>query len=304
MQHTGLYASFSTDDSKKDLFVTRFLSPAQERSLFWCKAIGAFLLFLSAVVSVFLVLTATQFTRFLTITTDFRNGAPLQADRYPAIVEANVSSNGIDVGLTAAFVSILGWLGLTFNALFNNAEIEQLNQGSDPYFWLFTMLWLPVAIIVWAVVAGIHNPFLIGALALLAWAYNAQWWADDLLHSNAYVYALSLYTRWQGAEPASWSWVTYVQGLFLMLSIFVIIFVYLGFTFGGAVAPAGILLLIALAGPIFYIILGPAIIVPVYRGGWISMIYTRTLYLYIHAFLTIIIVTWLTLIVYAANPTA
>lgn len=302
---SGIYASFSTDDdAKKGLLVSRLLSYDQRNVFMWFKIVAAVLLFISAGVSIALVIALPQFTRFRIITTDFRNGAPLQADGYPAIVEANVSTNGIDVGLTAAFVSVIAWLAMTFNAIFNTAEVEQLNQGSDPYFWLFTMLWLPVAIIVWSVESGIHNPFLLGALALLAWAFNAQWWADDLLHSNAYIYALSLYTQWQGVEPASWSWVTYVEGLFLMLSIFVIIFVYLGFTFGGAVAPASILLVIPLAGPLFYIVLGPAVVLPIYRGAWISTIYIRTLYLYVHAVLTVLIVTWLTLIIYAANPTA
>lgn len=284
------------NDNKKSLGDIK-LTPSQQ-SCFWCtKIICAVFFFISAIAAGALALAIPDtFTVFSDATTDFRTGAIVAPNVFPAVALQAVGS--IDIGLAAAFSSLLAFLGYLFNTLFHTAEIEQMSRGVNPYIWIFQLLWAPVVFIVVAFQAGASNVFVFTSLALFTWAWVVIWWLDDLLTSNAYLRVLQIDRDENGggffSTAASFSWIPFVFSLVFALAAYVFELVYLGFTFTADTPPSSVLVVSPLVVLFFY--LGLPIIVGLAGGGYfIETLYARDLAIYIYGGWVIFLSTWLTL---------
>lgn len=295
-QQQQQYSDISlADQIKKEAGMQR-MSTDQQYTLYAVKGCCAACFCCTGTIALALVLfISATFGFFMVATTDYRTGAALSSvDGYPEVVTTVLSP--ANVALIAAFVTVMAFIGLLINLCFQGAEVEQLSRGANPYFWFFATLFVPVSYLLFAFLAGISNIWLLAAV--MAIPLLAQWiaWGDDLLHSYAYSYASSLAQRMTG--ETSWSWLPFVFWLIGIIIVDVIILVYLGFTFSSTPAPSGWLISIPVAGMIFYF--GFPIIVALFTNRTLIMsIYVREIALYLYSGFYVLLVTWLSLIIFA-----
>jgi len=286
-----------TDEEKKAINVQR-LTESQSNTLWWVKVAFGIVTLLSAIAAFVLVLltdTKPHFELILTATDDYRRGDTVQADGYPDFIMGAVGS--IRIGLAAAFASLLASFGYLFVFAFHSAEISQMNQGSNPYVWIFFLIWHIPYFLVIAFVSGVHNVFVLTLLSLGVWAWLFLFWADDLLHSNAYMLT-KLRARARGAS--SYAWVPFIQILILALTILVVVYIYLGFTFSAEAAPNSILLAIPITLGVLYLL--HPLIYGLYIGGvGVNSIYTRELGFYVSNGILALVATWLTLGIFTGD---
>ena len=287
---------------KKD-FGERKLTESQQSALLTTKIVLAVLSFISgaAAIGVVLGLPASFNWLKLSTVTDYRNGPFVSSDGYPNSLQSAVGL--ASVGLIAAFVSILGAIGYILNAAFHSSEVEQLNRGANPWFWVFSALWTPLAFLVWQFVSGIVNVFVHTLLFLAVWGWIFCFWNDDLLNSYSYKAVVDRYANRSISDASTWSWVPLVQGLIFAIVSYVIVFIYLGATFSAEVGPSGTLLVIPITGMALYLLLVPVVLI-LYRAKLlVTRIYYREMALYIGSQLVILVATWLTLLIlFAVAP--
>src|SRR5690606_11083573 len=131
--------------------------PDRISALFYAKIVLAAVLFVSSAAALGVVLGLPDtFSLPLVATVDYRDEpGPLISDGYPGL---ELELIGLaDVGLIAAFVSVLAFIGFAINAFFHGSEMTQLARGANPWFWLFSALWTPVAFLSIQYFAGISN---------------------------------------------------------------------------------------------------------------------------------------------------
>lgn len=304
-------AGYDADLYKKKGYL--LVGREQQSVLWFTKLCCCGFMFVSALAAFIVVLAASSTFGFkLETFVDYRNGAGTASDGYPPANQLSVGA--WDVALNAAIVSIIGFLGYLFVLLFHAAEVEQMNRGANPYVWIWSSLWTPAAFLVWALVAGVSDIYVLVGIGALTWGWLWLFWQDDLLHSYFYRNAqdellLQSYTQRnaQGeivvvglGDASMWSWVPYLLALILALIVYIIIFVHLSFTFGAPIPPDGALLFVPLAGLILY--LGIPIIILLGNARWlIGSMYAREMALYIYGGFVITVATWLSLAIFAST---
>lgn len=289
--------AYDADAYKKNGYVR--VSGENQSALWFTKGCCTCFTFLSAGVALILVLAVSATFGFsLQTSIDYRNGAGVAADGYPPV---NQAGTGLwNVALTAAFVSILAFLGYLLVLLFHPTEVEQLQRGANPWVFAWLTLWTPVAFLVWALVSGVSDIYVLITLATLSAAWTWIYYVDDLLHSHAYRYTQEQAGGDSLADASYWSWIPWVLGFILILIVYIIIFVHLSFTFGAASPPAGALLFVPIIGMILY--LGIPIILLLGNGRWlIRSSYVREMALYIYGGFVITVATWLSLAIFAST---
>lgn len=302
-------------DENKENTGYKKLTADQENTLWTTKVVLTFLSAVSAGVALGLVLSDDSFTLVLFNLTVFRNGPTLLNDGYPApaIIGANSAESSfppVDVGLVAAFISVLAFVGYLFVLIFHKTEMQQLARGSNPYFFIFSSFWTPIAFLTFGFVSGVQDLFVLTYISLFTWVWLDLFWADDLLHSYAYedtkrraddiaaTIAAQSGTEVVVSSGTMWSWLPYGQGLFFLIANYVIIFVYLGFVFGAPVQPPNALLSIPIATMIVYLGIPIIILVRLSKVALTSL-YAREMWLYIYSFVVVVLATWLSIGLFA-----
>lgn len=270
------------------------LTDSQQSSLWWNKCVWVVLTFISAGVSLGLVLSDPDtWTREFPTTVSFRDGSPLAADGYPTLVTTVVGPTNI--GLAASFISILAFVAYVFVLIVHSSEIEQMNRGSDPFYWIYSLLWVPVYVLVAAYMAGVVDVFIVSLLLGLAVAGIVIYWANDLLHQHAFRESMA-----RASDGTTWSWVPFFWATLFWLIVAVVIFIQAGFTFDAPTPPAGGFLAIPITLPILLII--TVVLLILYLNSWIfSSMYGIIMALYIWGGISVLVGTWLTLGMFAGN---
>lgn len=282
----------NADEYKKQVGALRITE--DQNGCLWCeKIVFVVLLLLSSIVGLALVLAdPSEFTLFLTVTRDYRNGAALVADGLPAI--STVSIGTADLGLVAALTSVLGFVAFLFAIFVHSAEINQMNGGSNPYIWINQMFWVPLMMIVLALVSGIHNVYLLTAVALFSWVWIIIFWLDDLANSYEYVYQMKN-ASWSNASL--FSWIPFFFAVFFGLLDFAFVYLYTGFMFAAPTPPTKNLLVISILLGALYLLLVPGSTLLYRQRWWINSIYWREILLYGFAGSLALLTTWLSIII-------
>lgn len=292
---------------------------AQKRTFLWIKGLFTGFLAVSSIVSLSLVLANPEaWTLNLGTTVDYRSvdtGA-LESDGYPPIVTGADSMIGLlNVGLVAAFVSVLATVSYAFGiwATWSGVETGQMSCGANPYVWASWWPWHFLTFLIVSAVAGIHNVYLFVLISLAVWGWIFLLWLDDLLQSTPYLKAFinNLISQYTSAKPdpnavgtgraqLMWNAVPTIFVFVLAITVYVVIIIYTSFTFSSDLfAAAGVktgwLLAVVIVHLVAYL-LNPIMFV-VYKVGWIS-IHTREMFFYIFNGLFALISTWLTLVAF------
>lgn len=287
--------SFEEYEKNKSVLV---LSPEQQGRLWCAKVSCAVLLFFSMAGALIVDLAIPQTFAFNAhVGAVFPSGPQTAPGTFPP--SAIFPLGTADIGLAAAFVSVLAFLGFAFMSCFQAAEIDQLKTGMNPYMWIFLGLWLPVVTLVVSFEAGVIDPFAISLLFFLTWGYIWLWWADDKLHSYAYVQTETQAREASSSgsmlnDPTLWSWVFYAQALFLLVIQYIVIFVAVGFTFSKSGVSKTLIV-----GPVvigIFVILGYAIIIGLHNNsGYLASAYAYTMTMYIYSGFIAVLATWLSI---------
>jgi hypothetical protein len=285
----------NADDYKKQVGALRITE--EQNGCLWCeKLVFGGLLLLSSIVGLALVLAdPAEFTLLLNVTSDYRNGAALVADGLPAI--NNVSIGTADLGLVAALTSVLGLVAFAFALFVHGSEINQMNGGSNPYIWVNQMFWVPLMMLVLALVSGIHNVYLLTAVALFSWVWIIIFWLDDNANSYEYVYQMKQAT-WSSA--ATFAWIPFFFAVFFGVIDFAFVYLYTGFMFAAPAPPSKNLLVISILLGALYLVLVPGTALLFRQRWWVNTIYWREILLYGFCGSLALLTTWVSIFVISA----
>lgn len=210
----------------------------------------AFLLIAAAITAYVLIACSNAYSLKLVVTTDFRNGPdPYAPDLYPTLIGDDAHPDDddddglselkgvtrIDAGLLAATVSLIAGLAYTAAFVSSNTLLEQLAAGTNAFLWPNLLSWHWLAVAVLAMVAGVHNIFL-----LLALAGYASWillvnWGDDIGNSGQQRIVRKAQMMDETPGGSYWlrfDWLLYVGVWVGAIFLATTIAVYTGFTFG------------------------------------------------------------------------
>lgn len=215
---------------------------------------GCALLLIAAAVTAFVLIGLSDthaYSLKLVVTTDFRNGPdPYAPDLYPTLIGDDAHPDDdddddglselkgvtrIDAGLLAALVSLIAGFAYTAAFASSNTLIDQLEAGTNAFLWPNLLSWHWLAVGVLAMVAGVHNIFL-----LLALAGYASWillvnWGDDVGTSGQQRIVRKAKMMDETAGGSYWlrfDWLLYVGVWIGAIFLATTIAIYTGFTFG------------------------------------------------------------------------
>lgn len=292
----GQASLLGASDKEKEALRLEELDDDNKKYLTWTKVgCGALALISGVIVAILVAITnKDHFELTLEINRSLRTGAVLGPDFYP---EIDSSTFGIArVALTGAFVGILGAIGYLIALLARNMEWMQMAGGSNPYMWIFLLIWNVPYFLVIAFVSGVPDVFVLTLISVVVVAWLFVFWLDDLMQSNAY--RLSVYRAQAGYQ--TFGWIPIVMILFLAVSALVVIFVHLGYTFSADAAPHAILLTVPIVLSVLYLANPIVYILHRYSAG-ISSIYTRDLILYLINGLMILLAVWLPFAIFSGD---
>ncbi len=276
------------------------ITERQNVILYYTKVVAAVIFFIAAVVGFALVLAdPAEFDLQLITTTDYRAGDSPQAgiieSNYPTIQLRPISfSDGVSyVGIAAAFGSAMPFIGIMINIFFHEREVQQMNLGSNPFIWIFFIVSHVPLILVAALVAGVHNVYLLSYIPFSMILIYFIYWSGDLLNSYAYRMAVMQSSRnmWIGTQ-AVFAAITFLASVLLTVPIFI----YLAKTFNSGLEDMSSELI---AIPIVLLILYLAhwfINLLAWQGWlWVNSLYAREMTYYIVNIFIALIVTFLSI---------
>lgn len=277
------------------------VSESNKDILTWTKGVCGVLTFLSGVIALILVTvvssTKQTFELPLDINRSIRNSTMLGMDGYPEIDTKTFGT--ARVGMTAAFTGILAGIAYLVVALLRNSEVEQMNGGSNPYVWIFNLIWNVPYFLIISFVAGVSDAFTLTLISLAVFSWLFIFWLDDLMNSYAWRAAKE---RYMGGQN-TYSWIPVVMVLFVAVATLVVIFVHVGFTFSSIAAPAGITITIPIVLAVLYLITPIVYILHRYKTG-VTDIFVREMVIYIASGVMVLAAVWLTLLILNADNVA
>jgi hypothetical protein len=276
--------------SKKD-FGSKVLTDDQKSTFKYTKFVCIAIMLITTILAFIAVgFFPDSFELKLNAYDDYRDGDALDADGYPLQSADLVGVTRI--GLIVAFISLLATIGYGISACAHDSEVSQMNRGSNPFVWIFQLIWVVPFFLVIYFVSGASNVFVLTFVSLAALFWLVVLWADDLITSNAYKLASMIASR---RGESTYGWVLYAFVVFAYLVVAICAVIYMFFTFGAAIPPHGILLAIPITLLILYLVI--PITYAVNRADGIDQ-YTRDMILYVYSGFLIVLATWLSLLIF------
>jgi|SRR6056297_7305 len=288
----------ATDGEKAELHIEE-LDDSNMKYLTGTKAVCGILALLSGAFLVIALLVSQSFKDnfdlTLRVNRSLRNGAVADVDGYPVITSD--AFGFARVALVGGFTGVLGAVGFLIAALARNLEWEQMRGNSNPYMWIFFLIWNVPYFLVISLTSGVPDVIVLTLLGAVVVAWIFLFWMDDLQTS----YGNQLMAlRCAEKGESLFGWVPVVMILFLAITAIAIIFTHLIATFNSAGAPSAILLTVPIVLTLLYLANPIVYILHRYRTG-IKSIYTRDLILYAVNGLLILLAVWLPFAVHSGD---
>lgn len=286
MNPDGNALSLLEDFKKENGFMK--LNEDQQKTFKWTKIACAVIMLITTILAFIAVIGfPDSFELKLYAFDDYREGADQAEDGYPELASSEVGITRI--GLIVAFISLLATIAYAISACAHNTEVEQMNSGSNPFVWIFQLIWVGPFFLVIYFVSGASKVFALTFVSLVALYWLVLFWADDLVTSNRHKADV------RASSQSTYGWVFFAFIVFSYLVVLIVAGIYMFFTFSAANAPHGILLAIPITLLILY--LGIPIGYAVNRADRISQ-YQRDMFLYIYSGFLIVVATWLSLLIF------
>lgn len=287
----------SDEEAMKKEIVVQRVAPEEADALYYIKLVSAVLVFLVGVGGLIASLAVPEtFARPYAITTMFRTGALSPVDGLSSIEPQIIGT--VNAALVASSLAILAFFGYALVLFLHSQEMAQISGGSNPFIWIFSFFWQPLLFLLFALVAGVSELFLLIVLSFgLPIFWLREFYNADLL--NSYSYRRSVFVATRSGQSA-WPWLFLAFVLLALLLYYVTVLVYLGFFFGDTTAPPPSALLAIPIGGMVLLYGVFVIIVALHRAAlWPSSMYRRDVLLYLISLALILFTTIGSLAIFA-----
>jgi hypothetical protein len=255
--------------------------------------VGGIILIVSGILLIILGLAAPSTTITLQSVTLFRTGAlNSSVDAFPA-GQISILDN-LNITFLQGFVQIFGGIGLLFLAFFFKKMLDEIAYGGDGYLWGGFWIALILYNVVLAIRCGMQDLTLLFFVGTAYFAIIGIFMLGDQLNQLFYRNAM------KKLGHGRFSYAFLVIAIVISIVVWGLEFTALAFTVIGG-APL-IIIVTPIVAAVLYIVF--LLFVGLHYGGvgFIEQTYSRDLWLCVIVFVTILIIPWLDLIIFAATP--
>ncbi len=209
------------------------VSPDQADIVYYTKIAGAAIaLVIGGLGLIAALFFASTFTLNAEVTRTFLTGA---ADANGRAQPVTTVISTLDVAVLASFASLMAFIAFLIALFVQDAEITQMDGGANPYVFLFMIIWQVPAFVVVQLVSGVSDVIVLTLISLGVVAWLGLLWMSDLL--NSYEYRRSVLRSFNAFGANAFSWIPFLLVVAVAFVIYVILVIYMGFTFSAAARP-------------------------------------------------------------------